>query len=208
MDNSDIRREILLNIDNDIKNLLNSCSIDKLSRALCSNISFWKPKFDDFNLPIKRIHNNPLSWIAQYEKERKLRFYTDRLMQILENPKNEDFLDIDMDYIDEPIGLTIYVDDAPFMQIFNIPEINQDDLALIVDTFILDKFRKKGIEEHTFARMIILDGNYTINILGVPTLDEIEVVVSRDTMKSILYKILSFGVIPGDEINGYPVNLI
>jgi hypothetical protein len=191
-----------------MKNLLNSCSIDKLSRTICSNISYWKPKFEEYNLPINKIHNTPLAWIAQYEKERKLRFYTDRLMEILENPKTEDFQDIDVNNIDEKIGLIIYTSDAPFMEIFNIPEINQDDLSLMVDTYILDKFREKGLEERTFARMIILDDNYTISINSVPTLDEIEVVVTRDTIKHIFYKILSFGVIPRDDINAEKINII
>ena len=91
MNNKDIRSQILLNIDNDIKDLLNSCSIDKLSRVICSNIAYWKPKFEEFNLPMHQIHHNPLAWIAQFEKERKLKFYTDRLMEILENPKMKTF---------------------------------------------------------------------------------------------------------------------
>lgn len=37
----DICKEILLNIDRDIKQLVNSCSIDRLSRTICSNISYW-----------------------------------------------------------------------------------------------------------------------------------------------------------------------
>jgi len=210
MNNSDIRSQILLNIDNDIKNLLNSCSIDKLSRTICSNLSYWKPKFEEFNLPINRICNNPLAWIAQYEKERKLRFYTDRLMEILENPKNEDFQSIDVNDIAnlDDIGLLIFSYDAPFLEIFNIPEINQDDLSLTVDTYILDKFRKEGLEEHTFASMFIINNKYKITINTVPTLDTIEVVVSRDTMKNIFYKILSFGVIPLDDINPERVNIV
>jgi hypothetical protein len=208
MDNKDIRSQILLNIDNDIKNLLNTCSIDKLSRTICSNLSYWKPKFEEFNLPINRICNNPLAWIAQFEKERKLKFYTDRLIEILENPKDEDFQSIDVNDVWDPIGLIVYTYDVPFMEIFNIPEINQDDLSLMVDTYILDKFRKKGLEEHTFARMIILDDVYMIEIVAVPTLDEITVTVTRDTMKQILYKILSFGFIPLDDINNEKINII
>jgi hypothetical protein len=142
---------------------------------------------------MNRIHNNTLAWIAQYEKERKLKFYTDRLMEILENPKTEDFESIDVDNIDDSIGLVIFSYDAPFMEIFNIPEINQDELSLMVDTYILDKFREKGLDEHTFASMFIVNNKYKITINAVPTLDVIDVVVSRDTMKNIFYKILSFG---------------
>ena len=142
---------------------------------------------------MNKIHNNTLAWIAQYEKERKLKFYTDRLMEVSKTPKTEYFESIDVDNIDENIGLLIFSYDAPFMKIFNISEINQDDLSLMVDTYILDKFREKRLEEHTFATMIILDNKYTIIINAVPTLDVIEVVVTRDTMKNIFYKILSFG---------------
>jgi len=104
--------------------------------------------------------------------------------------------------------MNIYTYDVPFMQIFNIPEINQDGLSLILDTYILDKFRKEGLEEHTFASMMILDDEYVINIVTVPTLDEINVVVSRDAMKNIFYKIISFGVIPLDDVYNEKVNII
>ena len=104
--------------------------------------------------------------------------------------------------------MLIFSYDAPFLEIFNIPEINQDDLSLMVDTYILDKFRKEGLEEHTFASMFIINNKYKITINTVPTLDEINVVVSRDTMKQILYKILSFGVIPLDDINNQRINII
>lgn len=60
-----------------------------------------------------QVYNTPLAWISAYEKERKLKFYTDRLMEILENPKAEDFDYIyDFDNLIDSIGLIIYTYDV------------------------------------------------------------------------------------------------
>ena len=113
MDHEDIRRSIYLNVDRDIKNLINISSVDKLSQKICSKTDFWEPIFKEYGLQFSEIkYDNIQIWISTYEKERKSNIYTNRLMEILEHPKLEDFEDIDEDD-DVDIGLFVYIDQCP-----------------------------------------------------------------------------------------------
>lgn len=49
---------------------------------------------------------------------------------------------------------------------------------------------------------------YAIKIYSTHKIDAIEVFITRNSMKDILYKILSFGVIPKDNINSEKVHII
>lgn len=208
MNEHDIRRQISLKIDKDVKELTNICSIDKLAQKICSNADFWEPIFEEHNLPFPNIKNgNVQVWISTFEKERKLKFYTDRLIEILENPKVEDFQYFDLD--DDLIGIGLYVniDQCPFLEVFNIKEVDYNQLLLIVNSYIINKFNKVNIIPN--ASITILDNDYTLLItLYKENLDDIHITISEESARTILYRILSYGVIPFDTVNGYTVKMI
>jgi hypothetical protein len=209
MEHPDIRRQILLNIDKDIKELTNTCSVDKLAQKLCSNVDFWEPIFKEHNLPFPNIkYDNVQVWISTFEKERKLKIYTDRLMEILENPKLEDFQYIDLD--DELIGIGLYVniDQCPFLEVFNIEEIDYNQLLLIVNSYIIRKFsRGEEVDQKPTVSINIVDNSYVLEITS-DILNNIFVNISDESARKILYRILSYGVIPFDSVNGYTVKMI
>ena len=68
MNISDIRTYIADNI-NDVEALVNYCNLDKTSRNICSNKTFWLPMFNKWGLPINLINlntNNTDEWIKQF----------------------------------------------------------------------------------------------------------------------------------------------
>lgn len=210
MNEHDIRRQISLKIDKEVKELTNICSVDKLAQKICSNADFWEPIFEEHNLPFPNIKNgNVQVWISTFEKERKLKMYTDRLMEILENPKLEDFQYIDLD--DDLIGIGLYVniDQCPWLEIFNIDEFDYNQLLLIVNSYIIHKFSKIGLELIPNASIAIVDDDYILTIVSDAISDSIIYFkISEESARKILYRILSYGVIPFDTQNGYTVKMI
>lgn len=210
MEIEDIRKSIALKIDKEVKELTNICSVDKLAQKICSKADFWEPIFEEHDLPFTNIkYDNVQVWISTFEKERKLKIYTDRLMEILEYPKIEDFKYMDLD--DELIGIGLYIniDQCPWLEVFNIPEIDYNQLLLIVNSYIIHKFSKKEIESTPNASITIIDDNYLLTIISDTKINNIDYIdISRESARTIFYRILSYGVIPFDTQNGYTVKLI
>ena len=70
MEHSDVRRSILLKIDKEVKELTAICSVDKLAQKICSQAHFWKPIFEEHDLPFSNTkHDNVQVWISTFEKE-------------------------------------------------------------------------------------------------------------------------------------------
>lgn len=65
MELQDIRKNILFQLDLD--GIINTCSVDKSYRQICSSNEFWLQKFADYNLPLRstRIRNFS-TWILEY----------------------------------------------------------------------------------------------------------------------------------------------
>ena len=206
MEDEDIRRSISLKIDKEVRELINVCSVDKLSQKICSKADFWKPIFEEHDLPFSTIrYDNAQVWISTFEKERKLKIYTDRLMEILEHPKIDDFKGIDIDDDIGNIGLYVDIDQCPWLEVFNIPEINYDELSLIVNSYIIDRLNGKKFDYLHSATIIIIDNNYELSIDA----DRPSIIfnIPRETVKTLFYKILSYGVIPFDTITSNKVKL-
>ena len=215
MEQQDIRRSISLQIDKEVRELINVCSVDKLSQRICSNADFWEPIFEEHNLPFSTIrYDNAQVWISTFEKERKLKIYTDRLMEILEHPKFDDFEDFDFDLnptsVDPgDIGLFVYIDQCPFLEVFNIEEINYNELLLIVNSYIIHKFSEKELDMIPNAVINYFDGVYDLIIYpDAISGNEISFDISRETVKTIFYRILSYGAIPLDTMNSNRVKLV
>jgi len=210
MNEPDIRRQISLKIDREVKDLTNICSIDKLAQKICSKADFWEPIFEEHELPIPNIkYDNVQVWISTFEKERKLKIYTDRLMEILEHPKVEDFQYMDLD--DDLIGIGLYVniDQCPFLEVFNIKEVDHNQLSLIVNSYIIRKFSKGGLDMTHNASITIVDNDYILWITShINDFDDIYITISRESARIIFYRILSYGVIPFDTANDYTVKMI
>jgi hypothetical protein len=210
MENEDIRKSISLKIDKEVTELTNICSVDKLAQKICSNADFWEPIFEEHNLPfINKKYNNVQVWISTFEKEKKLKLYTDRLIEILEYPKVEDFKYMDLD--DDLIGIGLYVniDQCPWLEVFNIPEVDYNQLLLIVNSYIINKFSKKEIELTPNASITIIDDNYLLTIISDTKINNIDYIdISIESVRTIFYRILSYGVIPFDTFNGYTVKMI
>lgn len=192
-------------IDKEVKELTNICSVDKLAQKICSNANFWEPIFEEHDLPfINKKYDNAQIWISTFEKERKLKFYTDRLMEILENPKLEDFENI---FDIEGIGLFVYIDQCPWLEVFNIKEVDYNQLLLIVNSYIIHKFSKKGLDLIPNASIFFIDNSYKLEI--IPDIGKIlSIDISRQSAKTIFYRILSHGEIPLDTANSDRVKMI
>ena len=129
-------------------------------------------------------------------------------MEILEHPKAADFQYMDLDDDISDIGLYVNIDECPFLEIFDLPEVNQDDLLLIVNSYIIHKFSNKKRDDVTSAFINFLEGDYSLFIDSIYSNVSLDIHIPRETVKTIFYRILSYGVIPFDSINGYKVKLI
>jgi len=199
MEHQDIRRSISLKIDKEIKELTNICSVDKLAQKICSKADFWEPIFEEHDLPFINVkYDNVQVWISTFEKERKLKIYTDRLMEILENPKVEDFENLHFYEELVGIGLYIYIDQCPWLEVFKIKEIDYNQLLLIVNLYIIRKFSRIGLELKPNASISIVDNDYILTIVADSI---IYFTISEETARTIFYRILSYGVIPFDTAN-------
>jgi len=209
MEYPDVRREILLQVDKEVKELTATCSVDKLAQKICSQDHFWKPIFEEYKLPFPNTkYDNVQVWISTFEKERKLKIYTDRLIEILEHPKLEDFNDdiINFDEDISNIGLLVYINQCPWLEVFNIEEINYNQLLLIVNSYIINKFSEEGLDDPPSATIFFVNDGYVLRIISY--IDIIYIDISRETAKTIFYRILSYGVIPLDTYTMNPVKLI
>lgn len=119
MDNRDIRRNIIYNFDKDINNLTTICSVDKLSRDICSSLDFWGPIFEEhgFYLP-KIIPTTHIAWISTFEVERLLKDDIDKIITFLE---------------DDDAYATIQSVGFPYLEILGSIEGIDKDKLLIMD---------------------------------------------------------------------------
>lgn len=212
MDKRDVHHKILSNINTDIKNLSTSCSTDSLSRKVCSEASHWQPIFADYGLPFPKIHyTTPADWIIEFETQRKLKFYTDRLMDILEHPKLEDFKNVEEFFVADPISLLVYQNDVSFPAVFNVKGVDLIEVTTTFNKAILnlldDKLDRYG---STAAYLKIHDGEYIIQIIYYSSLGRniFEYSIDRDSMKKVMYNILSNGSVPRDSYFEHKVKLM
>jgi hypothetical protein len=214
MIDQDIKILIIKEVSNDINNLINIITIDKSTYNLFSRKHYWDLIFTKHDLPLSNIVYDDVSqWLVVFKTEIKLKIYTDRLMNILENPKIEDFDKVyELDYYS---GLVIYYQDISFIHVLDVEGINMKIISTICNKCRLNKL-DKTIEEVGFATCLMKfeDEKYFISVYN-PSLyvnkvksDLYENYITRNNMKQILYNILSYGVIPIDEYIGNPVKLI
>lgn len=86
MYNQDIRRNITnKSKDEGVKNLIAICSVDKLSKEICSSIDFWGPIFKEheFYLP-QIIPSTHTAWISTFENEKLLKRGIDEVITFLD----------------------------------------------------------------------------------------------------------------------------
>lgn len=124
MDNEDIRELIMSDIEFDVKQLKNNCSVDKRARGICSKRSYWQNIFDKKSLVMPDFnYTTPEGWLLEFEKASVLKMDIDTILNVLENPQPEDF------YGDNhPVDLgPLYVNGLPF----NLIKLEELDLALL-----------------------------------------------------------------------------
>lgn len=194
MNNHDIRLNILLIIENK-KDLYNTCNMDSLSRLICSKQSFWFQKFDQHGLNHpKIIPNTILNWVLMFENEKIFNLLSDKMIEILNNPISNYFhvlCDRRFDHWPSAFELYISFNHIPFIDIFNIKEINFDDLLFLHNDYIMFKNNLKRGYIIPCAKISLINNIYRINIQSEPK--NINVLVCKDTMKNIFYRISSHG---------------
>jgi hypothetical protein len=217
MDHPDTKILIILELSNNINDLINIISIDKSTYNEFTQKFCWDLIFVKHDLPLSNIiYDDASQWLVLFKKETKLKIYTNRLMEILEHPKIEDFDDFDdVDGIDEHNELAINYQDISFIHILNVEGINMREISKICNKCSLDKLNET-IEKvgFTTCSMYIEKEKYVISIYN-PSLyhnnirhDFYRYYITHDNMKKIFYNILSYGVIPFDQYNGNHVKLI
>jgi hypothetical protein len=212
MDNTDIRQNILLFID-DIEIFSRLCTVDKLFYEILSNKLFWDLKYNNNNLPISKIlYDNPIQWFASYQKERQLKIYTNRLMEILEHPKFEDFRNVSEIYEDD-FWLCSNLDDVYLPNVLNIDGANytfMNELITIYNLHAIARLNKRS--SHGRCDFYFENGEYCIklcyygNYLYKNTIYYVQD-ISRNDMCNIFYNMLSCGIVPRDGYNEHFIKL-
>lgn len=174
----DIRREMLLATD--IEELLNYCSVDKLSRDICSESYFWRKFFNQYNLPFPTIHyHDPKSWIIAFEKEKRIKYNVQEFLYLVHH---------------EIFTLDAYTNPL-FFDILKVDGIDLIDLSNIQNSYILRKLKNTYHTSDCIAEMYNLDGTYSIDIIYRPHLPKTYYyTVNKDAMEKILYNIISNGI--------------
>jgi DNA-binding Xre family transcriptional regulator len=216
MNNQDTKILIISELSNN--DLINAISIDKSTYRLFSQKLCWDIIFKKHNLPLSTIiYDDTSQWLVLFKKEIKLKIYTNRLMDILEHPKIEDFEAMDGIhglYIHNE--LSIHHQDISFIHILNVEGINMKEINKICNKCAINRLDKMMVEDvgFTTCSMYTEGEKYVISIYN-PSLyydnirhDFYRYYIERDNMKQIFYNILSHGVIPVDQYNGNPVKLI
>jgi hypothetical protein len=211
MDNSDIRQNILLSVD-DTKILSKLCLVDKLFYQILSNKTFWNLKCDKNNLPDISSRLNmqevayllPKSWFIYYKKETRLLMCTNRVMEILEHPKIEDFNNVD--YIDEDaFWLTIYMNDIYLPLILDVEGINLEEITALSDKHVICSSYNEVSDQSSGNCNFSIDDDkryvIDVNYYYYNHHECVRYYLERENMRKVFYNMLSFGVIPRDDYN-------
>ena len=210
MDNQDIKILIISELSNNINDLINVITIDKSTYNIFSQKCNWGIIFVKNDIPLSNIiYDDTSKWLIAFKKEMKLKVHTNRLMDILENPKVEDcYGNLELF---GPEGLSINYEDISFVNVLNVEGINMKEISEICNK--LNKTVEEEIKLFTTCAtcvMHIKDDEYIVSIHYNPWLhkNNIKYHIKRDNMKRIFYNILSHGIIPFDQYNGHRIKLI
>lgn len=188
MEDDDIRKEVLSKIDKDIKELASVCSIDKLSQKICSNLSFWKPIFDQYELNFPKIKYTTFSgWISCFEIENKLKFNAYKLTSLISDTTNEVYKH------------GFYINgNNDWLEIFN----NIEGIDISIISHILNVYRilllseKEIYAENIPTSELFYDEEkklYNLSINCYSSNSEIKIYIDFNTANKIIYRILSTG---------------
>ena len=152
MDYQDTKFLIISELSNNINDLINAISTDKFTYNLFSQRSCWDIIFIKHNLPLSNItYDTTNQWLVDFKTEMNLKIYTDRLMDILEHPKIEDFDGIDnIDGLYVHNELSICYQDISFINILNVEGINMKEIYKVCNKCALNRL-DKVIEEVGFT---------------------------------------------------------
>lgn len=181
MESRDIRRNIIYNSDKDIKELTKICSIDKLSKEICSSLDFWEPIFEEhgFYLP-KIIPTTYTAWISTFENERLLKLDIDNLLTLLKD--NRGYLTI------QKVGFR-------YLEILGHIEGIDKNKLLIMDN---NKRILKNINPIDRYPSIFINDNgnntYRIYISNKKLIDSIRMNITAETTRYIFHELLSDGI--------------
>lgn len=179
--NKDIRREMLLALPN-IKEILNYCAVDTLSRTICSEPYYWRQLFDQYNLPFPNHHyTDPKSWALAFEKERVIAHNVRYFINLLYT---------------RPIILDVYVNPS-FFDILKVDGIDLTDLLIIENSFILRILKGTAHPSDCIAQINAINDIYTVDIFYGPHLPNFyDYDITKEAVEQILYNMLSRGIKP------------
>jgi hypothetical protein len=195
MNNNDIREEILLNIDSDIRSYTQSCSVDKRARQICTTKNYWDKIFIQHGLPLSKvIYDTPKGWIKAFEKERTLKGYINIILNAMHNPNISHFYG--KNYDDDIDIILIDIQYFNIEQLYDLPNIDTQKLSELWNKYILFK-----LHINVDNPQIVL--SYNLNKYDVRFefyFNDMSFIyyyeTSIDNIKIILYRVLSSGLIP------------
>jgi hypothetical protein len=204
MNNPDIRQNILLFI-NDIKTLSQLCSVDKLFYEILSNKTFWDLKYNNDNLHKSKMEfTKPKSWFTYYYKEKQLQISTNRLMEILEYPKIEDFRNI-VDINLDDFYLVIHMSDVYLPMILDVEGTNFEKIIVLSDKHVTRQLNRELKNRGVGVCNFWIDDNQTcivdVNYYYLSNFINYRYHINKDNMYKIFYNMLFYGVVPRDGYN-------
>jgi hypothetical protein len=198
MEYNDVRREILSNINADVKSYTQSCSVDKKARQICSSKFYWDKIFTQNGLPLSPIiYTTPKGWIKAFEKEQKLQVYIHILLNIMHNPNVDQFHGNNDDDVDLGI-LYVNGDNFNYEQLYHLPGLDVEQLSELWNKYSLFKLNRNNGNDGTQMKTYYYNGKYTIHFefdfdarFISYYYETTEVVV-----KEVMHIVLSAGIIP------------
>lgn len=182
MDQYDVRLNIMLN-EPDVQQLRHHCSIDNMSRQICSRRAFWINLFKNQGLIMTdKPFSSPEEWFIEYEKELVIKNQIDRLLVIL-NQVSEIYFNSDNISFNQDIFNNI-----------------DSQIGSLYNQYLILKY-KNLIDDHTPPPqgVLFIDPHHMINIVflyatNTHNLKNYNYIIDHQMLIHILHFLLEHGV--------------
>lgn len=198
MEYNDIREEILLNIDAEVKSYTQSCAVDKKSRQICSTKHYWDKIFRQHGLSLSPIvYTTPKGWIKAFEKEKKIQTYIDILLDVMHNQDNKGVDDLSVLYVNG--------ENFNYEQLYNLPHIDIEKLSELWNKYSLSQISSNNNDDAQM-KLYYDDDKYIVQFEFdfYARFTSYFYETTLDVIKIILHLVLSAGIRPynayGDNI--------
>lgn len=201
----DVRFNILLSLDAEALDLHNASVLDKMSDKIMSDVVYWKQMYEKHGGKLPKLrYYKARHWIVAFEKEMNVVTYAELLFDFI----NEHDVTSEHENLHE---IQFNSDDVPFTKVLKDTGVNMYMINKYHNKCLCDKLDNAGYIDDEDDYVLICsiglykDG-YNLSLLRNDKVYE-PIIVSGESVKKILYRLMKHGVIPSG-LDGHEINLL